>query len=127
MIRIKHLAILSGLLMASLTASAIALDSSSPSAGNAPSGNAKLDGVWLAESADMNQLSKLNPVWNAKLTIKGGTFTISDIKYSSSGVKGHLTFDPTDPRAIDLHIDPFEKSGIIYPKCIWPGIYETES
>jgi uncharacterized protein (TIGR03067 family) len=90
-----------------------------------------LDGVWLANSAQLNRESRLSLAWKSTFTIKGGVFVVSHFCGSSRELKGALTARPdVGPMAVDLEVEAVDLSEVWesakYPACTLPGIWKID-
>ncbi len=99
-----------------------------PNVARADDNPQKLDGVWLVQSATMNEKNVVSIAWHSKLTIKDGIFVISRFCGSDRSLKGAFTLDrAATPKTVDLNVEAIDLSamwdGVTYPKCSLPGIY----
>jgi uncharacterized protein (TIGR03067 family) len=90
----------------------------------------RLAGNWLFEEVLRGNDSEIGSVWSSKLIISGNSFTISTFQHFSNDLKGTVTFDPANPRAVDLKIQETElsdtKRRLKIPAGTLPAIFSLD-
>jgi RNA polymerase sigma factor (sigma-70 family) len=98
-----------------------------------PSDAKRLEGVWLAESAEQRGKSALSYVWTSKLTVTGDRFALAHFMGLSKDLVGSFTLDESaSPKMVNLKVEEYDLAAggapmpLKIPACTLPGIWKLE-
>ena len=96
--------------LAARTIAAIAADASeSKPTGRSTVGQlspiAQINGTWLCDDASYYGHCELYDVWESKLKISDGKFTLSRFFDLPADLIGHFVLDPANPKNVDLQLE----------------------